>query len=333
MFFIIRRIVLVVTVLAMPIQSLWGQDAEAKRDLKRGSVRYVAPRGDDKVADRFRLAEHDFTYEVETTPEISERIGISFVRFPSPVTTPVDKNNTVHCEYYFPKREGKVPGVIVLHILGGDFPLARLFANSLAQHGVAALFLKMPYYGERRDPTSPRRMISSEPRETAEGMTQAVLDIRQASAWLAAQDNIDPDQLGIFGISLGGITGALAATSEPRLKNVCLLLAGGDIARVAWESPELAKLRRDWQAKGGTREEFIEILQPLDPTRYGDNVRGRRMLLMNATHDEVVPKQCTEALWNSFGQPELVWFRGGHYSVAWHLLSALDRTSRFFQAK
>lgn len=332
MFYVTLRPVLLLVLLAIPFQPLGAQTRDTKGELKRGIVKYSPPRGEEKVAERFRLAEHEFAYEVESAPEVSQRIGIAYVRFPSPVTTAVASNNTVHCEYYFPKRAGKVPAVIVLHILGGDFPLARVFANCLAQHGVAALFLKMPYYGERRDPSSPRRMISSEPRETAEGMTQAVLDIRQASAWLAAQDQVDPERLGIFGISLGGITGALAATAEPRLNNVCLLLAGGDIARVAWESPELAKLRRDWQAKGGTREEFIEILQPVDPTRYGENVRGRRVLLMNATHDEVVPKECTEALWNSFGQPELVWFRGGHYSVAWHLLTAMDRTSRFFQA-
>lgn len=327
----VSRLLLVACCLAsVSVRSVAAQDSAAEK-IRRGTVAYSSPRGDEKVPARFRLPDHEFPYEIEATAEISQRIGKSLVRFPSPVETPVASNNTVHCEYFFPKREGKVPGVIVLHILGGDFPLARAFANYLAQHGVAALFLKMPYYGERRDPASPRRMISSEPRETAEGMTQAVLDIRQASAWLASRDEIDASQLGIFGISLGGITGALAATAEPRLNNVCLLLAGGDIGRVAWESPELAKLRRDWQAQGGTREEFLGILEQVDPVRYGQNVRGRRILLMNATHDEVIPKECTESLWKSFGEPELVWYRGGHYSVALHLLGALERTSQFFK--
>ena len=72
------------------------------------------------------------------------------VTFPSPVVTPFEANNTVHCEYFQPKRAGKHPAVIVLHILGGDFPLSRLFCNRMAQQGVAALFVKMPYYGPRR---------------------------------------------------------------------------------------------------------------------------------------------------------------------------------------
>ena len=298
--------------------------------IQRGEVQYEVPKLENKVAARFQLPAHRFAYEEELLPVVSERIGISHIRFPSPLRTAVERNNTVHCEYFYPKRSGRAPGVIVLHILGGDFPLARLFANSLAQHGVAALFLKMPYYGERRDPDSPRRMISKDPLETVEGMTQAVLDIRQATAWLANRPEVDGEQLGIFGISLGGITGALAATAEPRLQNVCLLLAGGDIGRIAWESQELSEVRKGWLATGGSREEFLKLLQSIDPVRYGENVRGRRILLLNATDDEVIPKACTESLWESFGKPEIVWYSGGHYSVARHILSALDRSSRFF---
>ena len=59
------------------------------------------------------------------------------------------------------------PGVVVLHILGGEFPLSQTVASSLARAKVAAFFIKMPYYGERRSPDSSRRMLSRNPRETA----------------------------------------------------------------------------------------------------------------------------------------------------------------------
>ena len=39
-------------------------------------------------------------------------------------------------------------------------------------------------------------------------MTQAVLDIRRATAWLADRPEVDAERLGIFGVSLGGITAA-----------------------------------------------------------------------------------------------------------------------------
>src|SRR5262249_9377299 len=147
-------------------------------------------------------------------------VKLSLVTFPSPVTTPERNNNTVHGEYYRPAAAGKYPACVVLHIMGGDFPLARTFANALAHRKVAALFVIMPYYGPRRQPDSTARMVSADPRETVRGMTQAVKDIRYAAAWLAAQPEVDRDQLGIFGISLGGITAALAGTAEPRFHKI-----------------------------------------------------------------------------------------------------------------
>ena len=318
------------TLAAMPPAWGAGTDEPAAR-VERGEVSFSPePQGEAAVPEPFRLEPHDFPFERQDLPEISKRITRADVRFPSPVKSPIAANNTVHCELYEPRRDGRVPAVVVLHILGGDFPLARLFANNLAQHGVAALFLKMPYYGPRRDPQSPRRMITSDPRETVEGLTQAVLDIRRATAWLASRPSVDPQKLGVFGISLGGITGALAATAEPRLANVCLLLAGGDLGRIAWESKELAKVREAWMAKGGSRDEFLATLSAVDPVRYGTNVRGRRVLMMNARDDEVVPRACTEALWESFGRPDIHWYPGGHYSVAIHLLNALQKTANFF---
>jgi len=248
------------------------------------------------------------------------------------VVTDCPENNTIHCEYYRPNVSGKVPGVVVLHILGGDFPLARVFANSIAQRGVAALFLKMPYYGPRRPANSSRRMISQDPRETVERMTQAILDIRQGAAWLTSREEINGDQLGVFGISLGGITGALALTAEPRLKNGCLILAGGGMGEIAWESTELNGVREVWLSKGRSKEEFFQVLQPIDPVTYAAGVRDRRILMLNAKEDEVVPKQCTETLWRAFGEPPIVWYDGGHYSVARHILDAMKRTQDFFAA-
>ncbi len=303
---------------------------------ERGTVNYQPAADESLVAERFRLAAHSFDYELRPLDVPTEHFQISELTFPSPVKTPHEKNNTVHCEFFRPKRDagtsGKMPAVVVLHILGGDFPLARLFCNALAQKGVAALFVKMPYYGPRRDPAVNRRMVSPDPRQTVEGMTQAILDIRCATAWLASRDEIDAQRLGIFGISLGGITGALAATAEPRLSNVCLLLAGGDLGKVAWESKELAKVRQQWLAGGGTREEFMTILGQVDPVRYAKSVHGRRILLMNAKDDEVIPKVCTESLWESFGKPPIHWFSGGHYSCIWHLAEALAKVQTFFAA-
>lgn len=308
----------------------FGADAE----VASGVIQYEPPKDESAVPARFRLPAHAFAYEESLLGQMTEDLAISLITFPSPVVTTEENNNTVHCEYYRPLHASKsdpAPGVVVLHILGGDFELARLFCNAMAHRGTAALFLIMPYYGPRRQPDSPRRMISPDPRETVEGMTQAVLDIRQAIAWLGDRPEVDENNLGVFGISLGGITGALAMTAEPRIQNACLLLAGGDVGKVAWESRELEKVRRQWLERGGSKEEFLGLMKEVDPSSYAANARGRRILMLNAKEDEVVPPACTVSLWKGFGEPEIVWYDGGHYSVARHIFSALGRTTRFFQ--
>ena len=312
-------------------QTASGDGGRATLAVRRGEVSYRPPEGEDQVAARFRLAAHRFSYQEKPLRHVSDYLTIATVTFPSPVKTEIERNNTVHCEYYRPTTEKPVPAVVVLHILGGDFELSRLFCNALAHRGVAALFLKMPYYGPRREPGTARRMISSDPRETVEGMTQAVLDIRRAVAWLESREEVDAKRLGIFGISLGGITAALTTTAEPRIQKACLLLAGGDLARVALDSTRLSRERRAWEAKGGTREEFLRVISQVDPVRYASNARNRKILMLNALKDEVIPRACTDALWKAFGQPEIVWYSGGHYTVAFHLLNAIDRVTAFFQ--
>jgi dienelactone hydrolase len=305
----------------------WGDGPSA---VTSGMVEFVPTDAEAAVAERFRQTRHSFPWEARRLSAVSANFEVYDVTFPSPVKTPVDVNNTVHCEYYKPLKPGPRPAVIVLHILGGDFPLSRLFCNSLAQHGVAAMFLKMPYYGPRRDPKSPVRMVSTDPKATVEGLTQAVLDIRRGTAWLAAQPEIDAQQLGIFGISLGGITSCLASTAEPRLTNVCMLLAGGDVGQVAWETLKVRGIDEKWLSGGGTREQFVELMREIDPVTYAARAHGKRILMLNATHDEVIPKACTEALWKALGQPEIQYYSGGHYSVIRHLFSALTRVSLFF---
>jgi dienelactone hydrolase len=300
-------------------------------DEQQGRVTFQPTVQETRLPENFRLEAHEFTYLMRRMETEVDNIVVWDLQFPSAMSTPHENNNTVHCEYFQPLTANGRPGVIVLHILGGDFPLSRLFCIAMAQKGCPALFLKMPYYGPRRQPGVDRRMVSPDPRETVEGMTQAILDIRRATAWLGSREEVDAQQLGVFGISLGGITGALALTAEPQLKNGCLLLAGGDIGRVAWESPELERTRRRWSERGGSREEFQTLLQKVDPVIYAGNVYNRRLLMLNADQDEVIPRECTESLWRAFGEPEIVWYPGGHYSVARFLPNALHRVTEFFK--
>jgi hypothetical protein len=107
-------------------------------------------------------------------------------------------------------------------------------------------------------------------------------------------------------------------------------LAGGDLAKVALESKDLDKIRKELKFTVDDEKKFREALDAIDPVKYAGAVKGKRILMLNAKDDEIIPKACTESLWIAFGKPEIVWYDGGHYSVAKHIFDALDRTTDFF---
>ncbi|QGJ70224.1 Abhydrolase domain-containing 18 [Planctomycetales bacterium 10988] len=324
-----------------PITSAIAQDSAAgrgsfTRSQPTGWIDYRPAGTESQVPVQFQLPASRFSYQKIAKPNMPDSFEVYDVTFPSPIKTPHPLNNTVHCEYFLTTSPEaataeKRPGVIVLHILGGDFPLARAFCSYLAQRGVATLFVKMPYYGPRRDPNSRVRMIQEgDPEQTVRGMRQAVLDVRRAAGWLAAQPEVDAEQLGIMGISLGGIVSALTASVEPRFDKAALLLAGGDFSQFPFDHPELAPLKKKWEAMGYDETKLIRLLKTVDPVTYAANLKGRKVIMLNARYDEIIPPPCTEALWQAAGKPPIEWWPTGHITAGLYMFQALDRVGTFF---
>ena len=276
----------------------------------------------------FRMAGSTFSFErqpLRTTPNYT----VEAVRFPSPVVTPEVENNTVHAEYFRPRRPGKRPSVVVLHILGADFALSRYMAARLADRGVAALFVKLPYYGERR-PAGDKRFLSGDVERSIGSMRQGVLDVRRAAAWLADRPEVDAAHVGVTGISLGGIMSSLAASVDPAINRAALLLAGGELHEILWGMPEGAKYRALWIASGRTKDDLKALVEPYDPITYAARLKGKRVMMMAGNVDEVVPPSSARALWRAAGEPPITWFDCGHYSAAGYLLPAIRKTVDFF---
>lgn len=301
---------------------------------EQGQVRFQTTEMEGKVPDRFHLDPHTFPYTCKFK-RMSGPVRVYDVTFPSPVKTKVEANNTVHGHYYQPEGPGPFPACVCLHILGGGFELSEMSANSLARQGIAALTIKMPYYAQRRGLGEDRyrRMISFVPQHTAEGMTQAVLDIRQATAWLMSRNEVDASRLGVTGISLGGIMSALSSAAEPRFKKVAIYLGGGNLALGIWENPHphAKQFRKQWLKSGGTYESFLKIMSPVDPHTYGHLLQNRDVLMVVAKHDEILPPKSSIALWESIGKkPELVWLDSGHITAAMYIFGETQRLTTFF---
>jgi dienelactone hydrolase len=286
-----------------------------------------------QVPPPFKLPAAVFDFEIEPLLQ-TERYTVSAVRFPSPVESPDPENNTVHAEYFEPVGKKRRPAVVVLHILGADFPLSRYMAARLAEGGIAALFVKLPYYGERRPEGGTKRFLSTDIERSMRAMRQGICDVRRASAWLASRPDVDPQKLGVTGISLGGIVAAVAAAVDPTLNRGAFLLAGGDLARILWNLPEreASGARDRWVRAGRTFLDLQMLTTPFDPLTYANRLVGKRTLMIAGKVDEVIPPECTRALWVAAGRPPIHWCDCGHFSAAGYLLPAIRETVAFFAA-
>ncbi len=265
-----------------------------------GRATFTPTKAETTVPKPYQQTRHGFSFETEFERN-SGPVRIFKVRFPSPVKTEVEVNNTVHAQYFQPQGEGPFPGVVVLHILGGDFPLSQMVSNGLARRGVAALFVKLPYYGERRPKGPRKRMLSQNLDETVAGMTQGVLDIRRAATWLENRPEVNGKQLGVMGISLGGIMSGLSASAEPRFRKVGMYLAGGNLHQAIWDSDrsELQGFRDQWKTAGETRESFMKKMADVDPITHAPLLKDREILMVNAKHDEVIPQRLHRGIMES----------------------------------
>lgn len=294
-----------------------------------GSVEFRPTSAEAAVPALFRLSPARFSYEMTLRLEAPE-YSVSSVRFPSPIVTPDVANNTVHAEYFRPKGEGKHPAVVVLHILGADFALSRYMAARLADRGVAALFLKLPYYGERRPPGEQKKFLSADIERSIVAMRQGVCDVRRGAAWLAAREEVDPARLGVTGISLGGIVSSLATAIDPTLNRGAFLLAGGDLAHILWEMPEGVRYKKMWLDSGRSYADFKALTAPYDPLTYAPRLTGKRVMMIAGNTDEVIPPSSAKALWEAAGKPPITWYDCGHYSAVGFLLPAIRQTVDFF---
>jgi len=280
-----------------------------------------------------------FEYRIESR---QEGTGYTIYRltYPSPVVTSVPQNNTVPAEYYVPRavraQEPGRPGVVCMHILDGDFVLVRMTCSMLASHGIPAILFKLPYYDERGLPDGPRA-LAADPKLFVEALSQGLEDVRRTVDVLASRPEVDPERIGITGISLGGIVAGVSAGIEPRFERAMLILAGGDLNTIIHHAEETGELSQVIQGlPAGERAKLDRAIDAVDPLRHAGRLRDRalagKVLMVNAGVDEVIPRACTTKLAAALGiEDRVVWLDGlGHYTAMAELPRVLRTAVDFF---
>lgn len=287
----------------------------------------LAP-GEVRVEEEGRTVEDSLLLDVYTALHRRDTTALR-VEFPG------SRGDPAVAHLLLPPGAGPHPAVVVFPILGGSHVVSEMLAKALVGRGFAAARLERRPLGLE---------TARHPGELADTLAAAVRDGRRLVDWLETRPEVDPDRVAAAGVSLGGILACLLLAVDDRVRGGLLMLAGGGLAEIVYDSRERSlRAFRDRlleRERIRTRGEFLTWSRPAlelaDPLRYAAAVDPASVLLVSGRFDRVIPTARTEALWRALGRPRWLRVPTGHYQLLpffWHAVArGADHLDRVFRA-
>lgn len=256
-------------------------------------------------------------FEAKEEPvEADEKLVTTKVTFPSPVTSPDERNNTVEGWLFAPVADTD-RGIVLCPVwkekkLSAERTVARL----IAKKGFKVLVLAMAYqYDRGPEEFFPGQWtMSSDLDRTERVFAQSVQDLSRAGEWMRTKKGVAEGKLGITGLSLGGAFASIAYCLDPQWKAAVLMLAGGDVASMLWSDDDdieyVKRELRDYQHYD--LEKLRERVRPFDPLTWATKDRGKAVFMLNADRDDVVTPEASAKLWEAYGEPKRRMLTGTH---------------------
>ncbi|GEM_PF-304462 len=282
----------------------------------------------------YEFGDREFSWRLRPIGSRGGQVHSFELTFSSAIASDPEENRTVWAKYWRPAGRGPFPALVLLHWLGGTFEALELIGYRFAEQGVCALMVSLPHYGKRRakDPAKRETMISRSVEKTLANFRQGVLDVRRSGDWLASRAEIDPARVGVMGISLGAVVGALAAGVDTNFARTILVIGGGDLASILFhESEATQEVREELKKLGYTPDRVRREWKGIDPVTFAGRIPTETAILFNAENDEIIPRAATERLHAALGSPRIEWFKGGHYAVITQLGTILRKSVEFLQ--
>lgn len=224
-------------------------------------------------------------------------------------------NRFAHARHW---HHGSKPRKTIIAIHGFSADLYHLnewfFAIPwLYKQGYDILLVTLPFHGKRQDTLSPfsgHGFFAGGASHINEAFAQAVFDIRIFLDDLLLRG---APEVGVMGVSLGGLTTSLLASAESRLAfaipNVPVITLGDLV--LEWEPigitvrALLKLLRRDIR-------DARKLLAVSCPLTYKPRLARERLMIIGGVGDRLAPPKHSRILWEHWGHCNLHWFPGSH---------------------
>ncbi len=165
--------------------------------------------------------------------------------------------------------------------------------------------------------------------DTLHAQAQMLWDLRRLVAWLRHAHGAPA--IGVYGVSLGAYTAAALASLQDHLDCVVVGIPAVDFVGLL-HSHIPPMLVRATERLGFPWERIPVMLRVVSPLALRLRAERRRCYIFGGRSDTLTPPSQTRALWEHWGRPRLLQYRGGHVSflvereVRDLLLEAFGRT-------
>ena len=255
-------------------------------------------------------------FPVTATPYGSDgEVTITRLTYPSTVVTPFSIDNQITAYLFLPPGPGPHPAVVVLHEwLPDSLNLSFQLSKAIAHQNIAVLAMVMPFSLNRRPhPGAPEaELISPNIPQLIDHSRQGILDVRRSLDYLQKRPDIDPDRLGIAGISLGGIFAPLAAGVDPRIKDLLVVIGGADVADILWDGFKTRGMHAQLLREGWTYPSIKRALAPVESTNWIHDFNPQNALLIDGRYDVFVQPKQAKRLAQALGGARIIWINAGH---------------------
>jgi len=227
------------------------------------------------------------------------------------------KPRTAHA-WVMRHRDKPRPWLVCVHGFRMGFPLAdfHAFRANWLHHelGLNLVFPVLPMHGERKiGKRSGDGFFSYQFMDTVHAEAQAIWDLRRVIDWIRAQGVED---IGVYGVSLGGYTAALLAGFERDLTCVIAGMPTVCFSTLLQDHAPKRLLGMAERTKLGW-DMVSRVLQVISPLAVQPQVPHENRYLYAGAADRVVPREHVLDLWRHWGKPQLQWFEGSHLSFTW----------------
>ena len=170
------------------------------------------------------------------------------------------------------------------------------------ENGYAVLRIDFSNHGDRIENDYDFTLTGDTRYWTRNIIIQTVFDLQRAVDFIETKNELDANNIGYFGISLGGITGAIFCGIDKRIKVPVLTLAGGQL-----------NLLYGKKALSSKTNDFMKLVEPKN---FIKQISPRPLLMLNAENDDVIPPLMTKLLYKKAAKPkELIWYPGKHHTI------------------